>query len=184
MPKVYDFGIEGDYNIMVMEFLGPTTEDLFNFCNRKFTLKTVLLLADQMIARIEMVHSINYIHRDIKPENFLIGLKENSNKIYLIDFGLSKKYRDVNSRQHVPYRENKNLTGTMRYASINNHLGIEQSRRDDLEALGYVFCYFLKGQLPWMGEQVKSKATKCIWIMDKKMMTPVEDLLEEEPRKH
>ena len=106
-----------------MDLLGPSLEDLFNFCSRRFTMKTVLMLADQMIGRIEYVHNKNFIHRDIKPDNFLMGIGRHCNKLFLIDFGLAKKYRDNRTRQHIPYREDKNLTGTARYASINAHLG-------------------------------------------------------------
>ena len=83
------------------------------------------MLLDQMVQRVEFMHSKSYIHRDIKPDNYLIGLGKKSNIIYIIDYGLSKKYRDAKTHQHIPYRENKNLTGTARYASINAHLGIE-----------------------------------------------------------
>ncbi|KAK2121577.1 Casein kinase I isoform epsilon [Saguinus oedipus] len=167
---------EGDYNVMVMELLGPSLEDLFNFCSRKFSLKTVLLLADQMISRIEYIHSKNFIHRDVKPDNFLMGLGKKGNLVYIIDFGLAKKYRDARTHQHIPYRENKNLTGTARYASINTHLGIEQSRRDDLESLGYVLMYFNLGSLPWQGLKAATKRQKYERISEKKMSTPIEVL--------
>nr|XP_008541835.1 PREDICTED: casein kinase I isoform delta-like [Equus przewalskii] len=161
---------------MVMELLGPSLEDLFNFCSRKFSLKTVLLLADQMISRIEYIHSKNFIHRDVKPDNFLMGLGKKGNLVYIIDFGLAKKYRDARTHQHIPYRENKNLTGTARYASINTHLGIEQSRRDDLESLGYVLMYFNLGSLPWQGLKAATKRQKYERISEKKMSTPIEVL--------
>nr|XP_019591087.1 PREDICTED: casein kinase I isoform X2 [Rhinolophus sinicus] len=176
IPTIRWCGAEGDYNVMVMELLGPSLEDLFNFCSRKFSLKTVLLLADQMISRIEYIHSKNFIHRDVKPDNFLMGLGKKGNLVYIIDFGLAKKYRDARTHQHIPYRENKNLTGTARYASINTHLGIEQSRRDDLESLGYVLMYFNLGSLPWQGLKAATKRQKYERISEKKMSTPIEVL--------
>ncbi|CAH3037376.1 unnamed protein product [Porites lobata] len=176
IPIIKWCGTEGDYNVLVMELLGPSLEDLFNFCNRKFSIKTVLLLADQMISRIEYVHSKNFIHRDIKPDNFLMGLGKKGSLVYIIDFGLAKKYRDPRTHQHIPYRENKNLTGTARYASINTHLGIEQSRRDDLESLGYVLMYFNLGSLPWQGLKAATKKQKYERISEKKMSTPIEVL--------
>lgn len=111
IPTIKWCGTEGDYNVMVMELLGPSLEDLFNFCSRRFSLKTVLLLADQLITRIDFIHSRNFIHRDIKPDNFLMGLGKKGNLVYIIDFGLAKKYRDLRTRMHIAYRENKNLTG-------------------------------------------------------------------------
>jgi serine/threonine protein kinase len=123
---------------------------------------------------VEFVHSRSFIHRDIKPDNFLMGLAKKANQVHIIDFGLAKKYRDPKTHIHIPYRENKNLTGTARYASINTHLGIEQSRRDDMESLGYVMMYFLRGSLPWQGLKAGTKRQKYEKISEKKMSTPVE----------
>ena len=114
IPHIRWFGVERDYNVLVMDLLGPSLEDLFNFCSRRFTMKTVLMLADQMIGRVEYVHNKNFIHRDIKPDNFLMGIGRHCNKLFLIDFGLAKKFRDNRTRQHIAYREDKNLTGTAR----------------------------------------------------------------------
>ncbi|GLT47799.1 hypothetical protein SLA2020_214610 [Shorea laevis] len=176
IPNVRWFGVEGEYNVLVMDLLGPSLEDLFSFCSRKLSLKSVLMLADQMINRVEFVHSKSFLHRDIKPDNFLMGLGRRANQVYVIDFGLAKKYRDNSTHQHIPYRENKNLTGTARYASMNTHLGIEQSRRDDLESLGFVLMYFLRGSLPWQGLKAGTKKQKYEKISEKKVSTSIEAL--------
>lgn len=173
IPQMFWFGVSGEYNTMVMELLGQNLEDLFNFCTRNFTLKTILLVATEMLERIKHVHENHYVHRDIKPENFLVGRGNTEQTIYLIDFGLAKRYRDEQTRIHISYKENKNLTGTARYASRNAHRGIEQSRRDDLESIGYVLVYFMKGSLPWQGLKCKEKQEKYQKIKEmKESMTP------------
>ena len=122
------------------------------------------------------MHSNLYIHRDIKPDNFAVGLGAKSNLIYLFDYGLTKHYKDPKNHKHIPYRDNKALTGTVRYTSLSSHLGIEQSRRDDLESLGYLFVYFLKGSLPWQGLKGKGEQEKQELILEKKVNTPLETL--------
>ncbi|KAG6416332.1 hypothetical protein SASPL_123760 [Salvia splendens] len=181
IPGIKWSGVNGDDNVLVLDLLGPSLEDLFVYCGRKFSLKTVLMLADQMITRIEFVHSKGLLHRDIKPDNFLMGLGRKANQVYIIDFGLAKRYRDSTTNRHIPYRENKNLTGTARYASCNTHLGIEQSRRDDLESLGYVLLYFLRGSLPWQGLKAATKKQKYDKICEKKLSTPIEVLCKSHP---
>ncbi len=128
-----------------MDLLGPSLEDLFVLCKKKLGLKSVLMLAIQMVERIKLVQSKRFLHRDIKPDNFLMGGNpETEHRVYIIDFGLAKRYIS-RSDQHIKYKEGKKLTGTARYASINTHKGIEQSRRDDFESLGYVLLYMLRG---------------------------------------
>ncbi|CAE7612882.1 CKL1, partial [Symbiodinium microadriaticum] len=174
--RVHHFGTQDNYNVMVMDLLGPSLEDLFNRCGRRFSLKTVLQLADQLLERVDTFHSRHLIHRDIKPANFVIGTGETSNIVYCVDFGLSKRYRHPKNLQHIPHRDGRSLTGTPRYASINNHLGIEQSRRDDLESVAYVLVYFLKGSLPWQGLKAKNAQKKYRLILEKKQQVSIAQL--------
>ena len=131
IPKLHWCGSQGNYNILIMDLLGPSLEDLFNYCKRKFTLLTTIMIIEQMISRIEL---------------------------------------------HIAYRDGKNLTGTARYASVNTHLGIEQARRDDVEALGYILVYFMKGNLPWQGLKARNMKEKYEKIKEKKISTSLEDL--------
>jgi casein kinase 1 len=176
IPILYWYGVDGSNNVLVMELLGQSLEDLLQSRKGKLSLKTVLLLGEQMVTRIEYVHSKNFLHRDVKPDNFLMGLGSKSNIVYVIDYGLAKKYRDSRTGLHIPYREGKSMTGTARYASLNTSLGIEQSRRDDIEGLGFVLLYLLKGTLPWQGLPGNTKAEKYKNIMDKKLQTSIEAL--------
>ena len=158
IPKFYGFGDIPDYFYLIMEFLGPNLHQLLNYCGqKKFTLGTVCLIAMQILNRIEFIHKKHFLHRDIKPQNICIGNEEETNILFLIDYGLSKRFKDSKSHQHIPYREKRSFVGTTRYASINSHLGIELSRRDDLMNIGYLLIYLLKGILPWQGLQGNNK---------------------------
>ena len=153
IPKLHWCGSQGNYNILIMDLLGHSLEDYFNYCKRKFTLLT------------------NFIHRDVKPDNFLMGKGSKKHQVYAIDFGLAKRYRDPRTGLHIPYKDGKSLTGTARYASVNTHLGVEQSRRDDIEGLGYILVYFMRGNLPWQGLKARTVKEKYEKIKEKKIST-------------
>ena len=159
-----------------MELLGKSLEDVFQLQQKKFSIKTVSMLGIQMLDRLEFIHNKNIIHRDIKPDNFVLGLDNKSHIIYILDFGLSKKFRSSRTHQHIKFSVNKKLTGTARYASINALKGCEQSRRDDLEAIGYVLMYFLRGSLPWQGLHVHKGEDRYKKILAKKRSTSAEEL--------
>lgn len=182
IPKVHIYGTEGTSNIMGLELLGPSLESYFKLSKNRFSLKTVLMIADQCISRLEYIHTKSFIHRDIKPDNFLIGIKRKSHVVYVIDFGLAKRYIDLNSMKHIKYREGKNLTGTARYVSVYTHMGIEQSRRDDLESLGYLMLYLLNGTLPWIGCPGKTKQEKYKAIGQIKSTKSIEELVQPHPQ--
>ena len=165
-----------------MELLGKSLEDIFQTQQKKFSIKTVCMLGIQMLDRLEFVHSKNIIHRDIKPDNFVLGLDNKKHIVYILDFGLSKKFRSSRTHQHIKFNVNKKLTGTARYASINALRGSEQSRRDDLEAIGYVLLYFLRGNLPWQGLHVHKGEDRYKKILNKKKSTTAEELCQGFPK--
>ena len=157
IPEVKSFGICGKYKVLVQTLLGESLEDIFTKLNYKFTIKDICMLAIQLMDRFEFIHSKYIIHRDIKPDNITVDY-ETAKIIYLIDFGLAKKYRSSRTGKHIKFSIPKRLNGTARYASKNALSGKEQSRRDDLEAIGYVLIYLAKeGYLPWKGLKASNK---------------------------
>lgn len=181
VPRIYQSGFDGRANTMVIDLCGKSLESLLNLCHRRMSLKTVLMLADQMISAVQYFHSKNYIHRDIKPDNFVMGLGRKSNQVFVIDYGLAKRFRDQQTGIHYPYRDGLSLSGTARYASINALRGVDQSRRDDMEALAYVLIYLLKGSLPWMGIDCADRLQKHERIAHKKKHTPISELCKDLP---
>jgi len=179
-PKIYNIIKDRKHNTVIMDYLGPSLEDLFDFCGNKFSIKTVLMIGIQVLNRIEALHNSGYLHRDIKPDNFLIGTSDKKSRIYMIDLGLSKRYMKDNN--HIEYNTNKSFTGSFRYSSIRNHRGIEQSRRDDLESIGYMLIFFTKGCLPWQGLKGSTKSKRSTNILNVKNSKSLEDLCEGLPR--
>ena len=175
IPYVKSFGTSGNYNVLIMQLMGQSLEDLINE-RKTFSVKTVCILGYQMINVLEYIHNKHIVHRDIKPDNFVMGLQDASKTLYLLDFGLAKKYRSSVTLVQYPLINKKRLTGTARYASINALRGYEQSRRDDLEAVGYVLMYFLRGNLPWQGLPGKNKDERYKKILQKKIDTSPYDL--------
>lgn len=150
VPRLFWEGKAGDGSrVMVTELLGPSLEDLFSHCKHKFSLKTALLLADQMLTCLEVVHCAGLIHRDLKPDNFLMGLGPKAGVVHLIDYGLATTWMDRKAGCHVQFREGRGRVGTAWYSSRHASCGARQSRRDDLESLGYVLLHFMRGSLPW-----------------------------------
>tara|TARA_B100000963_G_C22636073_1_gene677695 strand:- start:4742 stop:5647 length:906 start_codon:yes stop_codon:yes gene_type:complete len=179
-PQIYDIIKDRKHNTVIMDYLGPSLEDLFDFCGNKFSIKTVLMIGIQVLNRIEALHNSGYLHRDIKPDNFLIGTTDKKSRIYMIDLGLSKRYMKDN--KHIEYNTKKSFTGSFRYSSIRNHKGIEQSRRDDLESIGYMLIFFVKGCLPWQGLKGSTKSKRSANILNVKNSTSLEDLCKDLPR--
>ena len=181
IPKIYSFGYSGSYNILIMQLLDKSLEDLINLYNT-FSIKTSAMLGYQMMSIMQYIHDRHIIHRDIKPDNFVMGANENNALLYILDFGLAKKYRSSRTLMQYPYIKRNKLTGTARYASIHALGAYEQSRRDDLESIGYVLMYFLRGNLPWQGLKARSKEDRYKKILDKKKETSSEELCRNFPK--
>jgi casein kinase 1 delta/casein kinase I family protein HRR25 len=155
VPEVKWFGQVYDFSVMVFDLLGPSLDDLFCYCDKKFSLKTVLLLVDQLIHRIHQIHSKSFLHRDIKPENFLMGSGRNGNVVYAIDYGLALSFTAESAEDNAESTAHR-LGGTVNYASLRNHRRQQQSWGDDMESLGYMLVYFTRGSLPWEGLKART----------------------------
>ena len=172
IPAIKSYANDLNFNILIMELMGKSLEEIFeSLPNKKMSVNCVAKLGIQMIQILEYIHDKHIIHRDIKPDNFVMGRGDKSKYLYLLDFGLAKKYRSSTTLVHYRMIKKKNLTGTARYASINALNGLTQSRRDDLESVGYVLMYFLRGKLPWQGLRVKNKEDRYHKIMEIKRET-------------
>ena len=172
IPAIKSYANDLNFNILVMELMGKSLEEIFeSLPKKKMSVNCVAKIGIQMIEILEYIHKKHIIHRDIKPDNFVMGRGDKSKYVYLLDFGLAKKYRSSTTLKHYRMTKKKNLTGTARYASINALNGLTQSRRDDLEAVGYVLMYFLRGKLPWQGLRVKNKEDRYHKIMEIKQET-------------
>ena len=167
IPFIKSFGYSGEYNLLVMQYMDKSLEDIFQI-RKTFSIKTTAMIGFQLIGVLHFIHDKNFIHRDVKPDNCVMGSAELNENLYLIDFGLAKKYRSSKTLKQYPMTRKKKLTGTARYASIHALEGLEQSRRDDMEAVGYVMAYLLRGGLPWQGLKIKTKENKYKNILEKK----------------
>ena len=180
IPKFKSYAKDKGYNILIMELLDTSLDNLL-MKYRKFSVKTTAMLGYQIIKILKYIHDKHIIHRDIKPDNFAMGRNEVNGTLYLIDFGLAKKFRSSRTLKQYPLIKRKSLTGTARYASINALQGYEQSRRDDLESAGYVLMYFLRGDLPWQNIKIKGKKDKYARICNKKKEVSSQELCKNFP---
>ena len=181
IPFVFYSGYEGDHMVLVMELLGPDLSNIMKSSGGIFDRTKVFDIGKQALERFRQFHNKGFIHRDIKPENFSMGLGKRSNTLYLFDFGLSKQYINPYNNEHIPYRNRMQLTGNMKYSSINAHLGMEQSRRDDLESLGFVMVYLAKGYLPWEKVKCETRSIQCKKVTEIMTLTTIDDLCKDLP---
>ena len=175
-PQFISYGHNDKYNILIMELLGKSVEQLFVNQNYHFSIKTVCMLGIQMIDRVEYLHYKKIIHKDLKPDNFVMGLGSKSHILHIIDFGFSAKYWDSKHKCHIRFDNQKIFTGNGRFCSVNALKGFETSRRDDMESLGYIIMYLLRGNLPW--SRIKANNVKDLIkkLFEKKSITSVNEL--------
>lgn len=188
IPQLIWYGLyEPIYTVLVLELLGPSLQDAFVYCDRKFTLKTGLMIMDQCLETLEFVHRHHVIHRDIKPDNWVLGVAGQEHKLYLIDFGLGKRLRRPSIMGSTRMSRSlamitHPLVGTVRYASVGAHLGYEETRRDDLESLSYMFLYLTKGSLPWQGLKASTREERLRAILEAKQSITSAELAEGLPK--
>lgn len=172
IPKLYKQGMEDNFSYMILELLGQNLNKLMKNCGGKFSLSTVIMCIKQIIQRIENVHKKGYLHRDLKPHQVLLG--PNKKVLYLTDFGLSRRF-EVNS-YHISFQSSCPRIGNATFSSLNNHGGVRQSRRDDLESIAYMTFYLYKGMLPWQCNRKLASSSKWQIIFQMKSNCKVEDL--------
>eukprot|EP00928_Gymnodinium_smaydae_P097017 TRINITY_DN8688_c0_g2_i1.p1 TRINITY_DN8688_c0_g2~~TRINITY_DN8688_c0_g2_i1.p1 ORF type:complete len:346 (-),score=32.63 TRINITY_DN8688_c0_g2_i1:233-1228(-) len=182
IPNVHWYGVEGHYNVAVFDLLGPSLQQLFDYFKGTFPLKVMLMLADQMISRIEHVGCNGLIHRNMKPGHFVMGLGAKANLVHLIDFGLAEELSNATTEKHALASNSPSVVGALRYISRNAHFGSKQSRKDDLESLSYVLVHLWRGSLPWQGLHANSRHDKYMFIMKMKKHTSVDELCKGAPK--
>lgn len=167
---------------LVLQYVGPSLKQLYNLCDKKYSIKTIILISKQLLKRLEILHKHGWIHRDIKPANFAVkgGHGEDFDEIYMLDFGCAIRYRDKLTAKHLKWIPTERIVGTPRYSSLNNHYGMTQGRRDDLESLGYTMLYWIKGRLPWQGLNSTPKR-KWSDVKDVKRKVTLETLCRDVP---
>lgn len=177
LPKIIHYEEDDIFRYMYMELLDENLDKIFNNHNKKFTLDTVLKLGHDITVLLERMHKTGFIHRDIKPNNFMFD--QHKTKLYIMDFGLSKKY--ILKNKHNIYKTDRSMVGTARYTSINIHMGKEASRRDDLESVSYMLIYFMLGELPWQGLAKKDDIDHLENIGNVKLTTNIKKLCKNIP---
>ena len=178
IPKLIGFDSSTQHNYLAYELLGDSLQELYS--NRRFSLGCVLEISSQLLTILELLHSYSFIHRDLKPENIYRGSRgtDKKTKIYLGNFGICKRYRDPISKVHLRYSEYSGINGNLLFCSANANIGIEQSRRDDIESWFYIILFFIKGSLPW---EIQAKNESTVAVKNLKINTSIETLCEKTP---
>lgn len=158
IPKVFSFYQTDKFDYISMELLGNNLQEIFEYNKLQFSLRNIIIITFQLLDILESIHSKGIIFRDLKPENVVFSL--NKKTVYLIDFGLSKKNIENNLAISVEQKKYKSLIGTPSFASLNNHFGLERTKKDDLESLVYLIAYLCRATLPWQGLVAKTKKEK------------------------